>query len=133
LDLNAHNGGIAISDVDGDIQFRTLNGGVRLERLSGDVKGKTVNGGLHVALTGNTWRGNQLDVQTTNGGINVSVPDGYSARFETSTVNGRVKSDIAGANILKDQNSRTTSVTLGSGGPLVRLVTTNGGVNLTRS
>jgi hypothetical protein len=133
LDLKAHNGGINISDVDGDIQFDTQNGGVKLERLSGDVKGRTVNGGLNVALAGNTWRGNQLDVQTTNGGINVSVPDGYSARFETSTVNGRVKSEVPGANIIKGQNDRTTAITLGSGGPLVRLTTTNGGVNLKRT
>ena len=48
LDLKAHNGGIGISDVEGDITFEALNGGVTLNRLGGDVEGKTVNGGLKV-------------------------------------------------------------------------------------
>ena len=54
-------------------------------------------------LAGNTWRGNQLDVQTTNGGIHVNVPESYSARFETSTVNGGVHSDLPGADVAKSK------------------------------
>jgi len=133
LELKAHNGGITISDVEGQMRFDTQNGGVTLNGVGGDVRGKTTNGGLKVQLAGNTWRGNQLDVQTTNGGINVTVPEGYSAQFETSTVNGRVQADIPGANVVKGRNDRNVSVTLGSGGPLVRLLTTNGGIRLGKS
>lgn len=132
LDLKAHNGGITISDVEGEIQFDTQNGGVTLQRLGGDVKGKTVNGGVRVELAGNIWRGNQLDVQTTNGGIHVSVPDNYSARFETSTVNGNLNTDLPEVQVSKDRRDRNVSVTLGSGGPLVRLATINGGIRLNR-
>lgn len=137
LELKAHNGGINIADVEGDINFEAQNGGVTLQRLAGDVKGRTVNGGLKVELSGATWRGSQLDVATTNGGINVAVPPSYSARFETSTVNGNVSSDVPGVQISGDrrdhERQRNVSVTLGSGGPLVRLVTTNGGIKLNRS
>lgn len=133
LELKAQNGGITIADVEGTITFETRNGGVNLNRLGGDVRGKTTNGGLKVELAGNTWHGSQLDVQTTNGGIQVTVPDNYSANFETSTVNGGVTSDIPGANVLKSKEDRKVSVTLGSGGPLVRLVTTNGGIRLGKS
>jgi hypothetical protein len=137
LELKAHNGGINIADVEGDINFDAQNGGVNLQRLAGDVKGRTVNGGLKVELEGATWRGSQLDVATTNGGINVTVPSSYSARFETSTVNGNVSSDIPGVQISGErrerERQRNVSVTLGSGGPLVRLVTTNGGIRLNRS
>ena len=133
LTLKAHNGGIGITDVEGEISFETQNGGVTLNRLGGDVKGRTTNGGIKVELAGNTWRGNQLDVQTTNGGINVSMPENYSARFESSTVNGRVHAEIPGANLTKDRNNREVAVTIGSGGPLVRLVTTNGGIHLGKS
>ena len=48
LDLKAHNGGITIADVEGEMQFETQNGGVTLKRLGGDVRGKTTNGGLKV-------------------------------------------------------------------------------------
>jgi hypothetical protein len=133
LDLKAHNGGLSISDVEGDMTFATQNGGVTLNRVGGDVRGRTTNGGLKVELAGNTWRGRQLDVETTNGGIKVAVPDGYSAQFETATVNGKVHTDIPGATVLKGRNDRNVSVTLGSGGPLVRLITTNGGIHLGKS
>jgi hypothetical protein len=50
LSLQAHNGGISISDVTGKIHFQTLNGGVSLKRVGGAVTGSTTNGGLHVEL-----------------------------------------------------------------------------------
>jgi DUF4097 and DUF4098 domain-containing protein YvlB len=109
------------------------NGGVTLQRLGGDVKGNTVNGGLKVELSGNTWRGNQMDVQTTNGGINVTMPEFYSARVETSTVNGNISTDMPNVQMSKDRRERQQTITLGSGGPLVRLTTTNGGIRLGKS
>lgn len=133
LQLKANNGGIGITGIEAEISFETQNGGVHLKDVGGNVHGKTVNGGLHVALAGPAWRGSQLDVQTTNGGIHVQVPDGFSARLEASTVNGGVHSNLAGVTLPKDRKDRNISVTLGSGGPLVRLVTTNGGIHLNKS
>ena len=54
LKLNAHNGGISISDVEGTLEFETKNGGLHLSNLAGDVRGRTANGGVHVELSGNT-------------------------------------------------------------------------------
>ena len=81
LDLTTLNGGIRITDVSGDISFRATNGGVSLDGLSGDVSGSTTNGGLNVELTGDEWDGAGMDVRTTNGGVKINVPDGYSARL----------------------------------------------------
>ena len=90
LSLKANNGGIAISDVRGNIQFETMNGGVTLKRLAGDVEGKTMNGGLRWNWRARGGMGTKLDARTTNGGVNVSMPEGYSAHFETATVNGHL-------------------------------------------
>src|SRR2546430_4505707 len=38
--------------------------------------------------------GEELNVRTTNGGVNLVMPDNYSAHLETSTVNGNVSSDF---------------------------------------
>jgi hypothetical protein len=134
LKLSTINGGIGITDVEGSIEFDAKNGGVHLSNLAGDVKGRTTNGGLHVELTGNTWRGNGLDVETTNGGVNLTMPGSYAARFETKTTNGGFKSDIAGLSYEKDENDRSRGVNisrdLNGGGALVRVVTTNGGVKI---
>src|SRR5205807_375511 len=90
LSLQAHNGGISITDVNGKIDFKTLNGGVSLKRVGGAVRGSTTNGGVHVELAGSRWEGEELSVNTTNGGVNLEMPNNYSAHLETGTVNGNV-------------------------------------------
>ncbi len=130
LSLKAHNGGIAISDVRGHIEFTTTNGGVSLQRLAGNVQGRTTNGGLSVELAGDRWDGEQLDATTTNGGVSVSVPEGYSAHLETGTVNGHINLDFPVT--VHGEIGRRLSADLGSGGALVRVVTTNGGVSIHR-
>ena len=128
LELSTHNGGIAIREVDGQIRFRTHNGGVKLTGLSGEVQGRTQNGGLRVQLDGRGWRGEGLDVLTQNGGIRVDIPEGYAADFTTGTTNGRLEVDFPVT--VKGEIGRRLDLKLNGGGAPVRIMTTNGGVEL---
>ncbi len=127
-----------MSNVDGTAEFTTINGGVNLTSVSGSVKGRTTNGGVNVSLTGTSWKGSGLDVETKNGGVNLTLPANYTANIETGTVNGGYKSDIPALNIttedLKgpDNRSRTRRINtnLNGGGAPIRLITTNGGVKI---
>jgi DUF4097 and DUF4098 domain-containing protein YvlB len=130
LNLKAHNGGIHIADVNGNVEFATTNGGVSLQRLAGNVQGHTINGGLSVELVGSSWEGGQLDATTTNGGVSLAVPTAYSAHLETGTVNGHINIDFPVT--VHGEINRSLSVDLGSGGPTVRAMTTNGGVSIHR-
>jgi hypothetical protein len=130
LSLHTHNGGIAISDVNGSISFEAQNGGVALKRLGGNVTGETVNGGLAIELTGSNWEGEGLNVKTTNGGLAVMVPENYSAHLETGTVNGHLAVSPSIAEIARE--SKRLSLNLGSGGTNLRIYTTNGGVSIRR-
>jgi len=130
LSLVAHNGGISISDVQGRLEFTAVNGGVALRRVGGTVHGGTTNGGLSIELTGDRWDGEELDVKTTNGGISMSVPENYSAHLETGTVNGNLSVDFPVT--VQGRITRELAVNLGSGGPTVRAMTTNGGVRIKR-
>ena len=130
LDLETHNGGIDIADVRGDIRFDALNGGADLRLVGCDVVGQTTNGGLHIELDGSRWSGEGLDVETTNGGVTLIVPDAYSARLETGTVNGGI--DIDFPITVQGRIGRRLSTTLGEGGPTIRATTTNGGVEIRR-
>jgi hypothetical protein len=138
LDLKAHNGGIGIGSVEGRIEFETLNGGVHLKDVAGDVKGRTTNGGVNVMLAGNAWKGSGLDIVTTNGGVHVSMPETYAANIETGTTNGGFRSNIPALNITNedvkgpDRHQRATrlNTALNGGGAPIRIVTTNGGVNI---
>ena len=132
LDLNANNGGISITGVDGNVRFGTTNGGVRLTDMAGRVNGSTRNGGLTVNLGGDRWDGDGIDVQTSNGGVTLAVPEGYNAQLETRTTNGGFRSDIPITIQGELSTRRGISTQLGSGGPMVRVTTTNGGVKIAR-
>jgi DUF4097 and DUF4098 domain-containing protein YvlB len=131
LSLKTYNGGIAVADVNGRIEFSATNGGVVLKRIGGSVHGGTTNGGLHVELAGDRWDGEELDVKTTNGGIDMSMPENYSAHLETSTVNGNLSIDFPVT--VQGKITRELAVNLGSGGPTIRAMTTNGGLRIKRA
>jgi hypothetical protein len=130
LTLNTKNGGIALEDMHGAVTFHARNGGVRLDNVSGDMKGDTTNGGVTVNLRGERWDGAGLDVETTNGGVKMTVPENYSAVLETGTVNGRVNVEFPIT--VRGNLNRHITTTLGSGGARIRAMTTNGGVVVRR-
>ena len=137
LNLKAHNGGLSIKAVDGSMELATSNGGISVYDAAGDVRGRTTNGGVNVALVGNGWKGSGLDLQTTNGGINLSIPSNFAANVEAGTVNGGFSSDIPELNVTTDDQkgyghsrAKKINTALNGGGPMIRLVTTNGGVRI---
>ena len=93
LSLNTANGAIAITDVQGRIQFNIANGAVSLVRLAGQVDGKIANGALAITLGGDHWDGAGLDVKTANGAITINTPHDYSAHFDASTTVGTVSTN----------------------------------------
>ena len=132
LTLETHNGGITVANVRGELAFEARNGGISIDSVAGNVRGRTTNGGVDATLAGDTWDGAGLDLRTTNGGVRLRVPDDYSARLETGTVNGGI--DIDFPVTVQGRIGREFSTTLGDGGPLVRAATTNGHVtSLARS
>jgi Toastrack DUF4097 len=131
LDLETVNGGIGITDVHGEIVFHATNGGIDLSSIGGDVRGGTTNGGIHVDLEGSQWEGRGLDVETTNGGVTVTIPRDFRAELTTGTVNGGLQIDFP-ITIQGRINHRRITTDLNGGGPPIRAVTTNGGVTIRR-
>jgi putative adhesin len=128
LTLNTNNGGIAIDDFRGTATFHARNGGLALRNVGGDLRGDTTNGGVTLDVSGDHWDGSGLDVETRNGGINLNLPKGFSAELEAGTTHGRVSIDFPVT--VQGSIGRHLETTLGSGGPKLRAITTNGGVTI---
>jgi hypothetical protein len=128
LEATTENGGISAQEIQGEMNFEATNGGINLSDVGGSVHARTTNGGVTANLSGTTWQGRGLDLQTTNGGATVYVPRGYNAQLETGTTNGGMRVDFPIT--VRGSLNRGISTQLGSGGPLVRVVTTNGGVHV---
>jgi hypothetical protein len=63
-----------------------------------------------------------------NGGVSLTIPRGYNGRLETGTTNGGMRVDFPIT--VQGMIGRRIQTQLGTGGPLVRAVTTNGGVRI---
>jgi DUF4097 and DUF4098 domain-containing protein YvlB len=132
LSLKANNGGVAISGVESSMEFHSVNGGISLKSVGGNVRGDTVNGGVSVTLASARWNGQGLDVTTKNGGVSMKVPENFSAQLDVSTVNGGMSVKLPNAQQAR-RGDHNLNLTLGSGGPLIRIRTQNGGVSVSSS
>lgn len=128
LQAITENGGVSAESIEGTLDFQATNGGIRVDDVAGDVRGETTNGGVSATLSGTSWRGRGLDLRTTNGGVNLTIPRAYNARLETGTVNGGMNIDFPIT--VQGRIDRNIHAQLGSGGPVVRVTTTNGGVRV---
>jgi len=130
--LNANNGSITAEDVQGSLRFHTLNGSVKLSNVGGDVDGETTNGSVQVTVvdTGNQGSGG-LHLATTNGSVNLKLPENVSANVEASTVNGSIRTDFP-ITVSGDIGKHLT-FKLGAGGRAIEARTTNGSIHITRA
>jgi len=131
LSLASTNGGLSVDSIDAKMELETVNGGLALVDVDGDVHGSTTNGGITARLSGERWRGAGLDLRTSNGGVHLYLPSNYSANLETGTTNGSLNLGFPVA--VRGDIGRHVSTQLGSGGAMIRAITTNGGVSITRS
>jgi len=132
LRLDTHNGPIAVRDVTGRMTLLAYNGPVSLDGVGGDVHAHTINGPLHIVLTGERWDGAGLDAETTNGPVHLAIPEGYAAELELGTVNGPMSVAFPLTMTVQGRIGRRITTTLGAGGAPVRVVTTNGPVEIGR-
>jgi DUF4097 and DUF4098 domain-containing protein YvlB len=114
------------------VNAETTNGGLVFHDVSGDIRGRATNGGIKVELSGSRWQGAGMDVQTTNGGVRVSLPSDFSAELEARAVNGGISVDFPITVSGLVNTRREIRATIGSGGPPIRVATTNGGVRISR-
>ena len=130
LTANTHNGPISVRGVSGRMRLAAVNGPLVLSGVGGEVHGRTQNGPLTVTLSGAKWDGAGLDAETSNGPVTLTIPENYSAHLVTGTANGPMRIDVPMT--LQGRIGRRLETDLGSGGPPVRAVTTNGPLTVSR-
>jgi DUF4097 and DUF4098 domain-containing protein YvlB len=133
LKLDTYNGPIGVRDVTGRMTLTAYNGPISLAGVGGDVRARTTNGPLDIELVGAHWDGAGLDAETTNGPVNLAIPDNYSAQLEFGTVNGPMTVGFPLTVTIQGRVGRRISTRLGSGGAPIRVVTTNGPVEIQRN
>jgi DUF4097 and DUF4098 domain-containing protein YvlB len=148
VDAETSNASVELLNVEGDARVVSSNGHIRADGLRGSLDANTSNSGITARLdAGRTVRldtsngsvdltlpktfSNDVHVNTSNASITLRMPFEPNARVAARTNNSSITSDFpvrAEGTFGKDRLEGT----LGSGGPLIDLVTSNGGIRLSR-
>lgn len=149
LDVQTSNGGIEVQNLEGSASLHTSNGRVRAEDVRGSLEADTSNGGIHVRLlkpeagrpikletsngaielTMENLNQNEIRASTSNGGITVRLPEHIGASLNATASNSSISTEfeVATHGALEKHHLEGK---IGSGGPMIDLSTSNGGIRL---
>jgi DUF4097 and DUF4098 domain-containing protein YvlB len=148
LDATTSNARIETNDLVGDALLHTSNGSVQAEVAKGRFEATTSNSAIEARLTDppdqtvrldtsnghiDLWMKPLRDVRanTSNSSITFHLPTDPNARLRAHTSNSSITSDVELV-LHGSQSKNSWDGTLGNGGPLIDLSTSNGGIKLVR-
>lgn len=124
------NGGVHCVNLESVVEAATTNGNVEVS-TSEWASARTTNGGVRVAMGNAKWSG-ELELVTTNGSVDVTLPASAEFKVDAATTNGGIRSDFP-ITVQGKFGPKTLSGTVGSGGRELKVATTNGGIELKKS
>lgn len=124
------NGNVLGHNLASVVEAATTNGNVEVS-TSEWASATTTNGGIRVAMGSAKWNG-ELQVKSTNGSLDVTLPASAEFKLEAATTNGGIHTDFP-MTVQGSYNSKELSGTVGSGGRELRVATTNGTIKLTKN
>ena len=130
LDVSTVNGSIHVNSVSGSLRIETTNGKIEMARCAGSVDASTTNGGIHAELVTVT-PGKAMRFETTNGHITITVPPNIAVEIDAANTNGSISTDLPVTT--KDFEHHTLRGSVNGGGGLLKLRTTNGGIDIRTS
>jgi DUF4097 and DUF4098 domain-containing protein YvlB len=149
LDAQTSNSSVELLNVAGDAIVRSSNGHIHAEGLRGSLDGNTSNSSINAKI-GEAAKSVRLD--TSNGSVDLSLPANFSSDLRVSTSNSSITvrlphepnahlvAHTSNSSISSDFDIRMqgnisknrVEGTLGSGGALIDLGTSNGSIRLLR-
>jgi hypothetical protein len=124
------NGGVHCVNLESVVEAATTNGNVEVS-TSEWASARTTNGGVRVSMGNAKWSG-ELELMTTNGSVNVTLPASAEFKVDASTTNGGIQTDFP-ITIQGRFGPKSLSGTVGGGGRDLKVATTNGAIELKKS
>ncbi|MFN7924260.1 MAG: DUF4097 family beta strand repeat-containing protein [Bryobacteraceae bacterium] len=151
LRINTSNGGVEMSDCTGEAQVETSNGRVKVDGATAALNVTSTNGSVSARLVGPKAHGAKLrtsngavdlaidapldgevEAHTSNGAITLRLPSAANARIRAHTSNSSITTDFD-LNAVQLKKRTDLEGTIGSGGPLIDLSTSNGSIKIQRN
>jgi hypothetical protein len=130
LNAMTTNGRVHCVNLGSVVQAATTNGDVDVS-TSEWASARTTNGGVRVSMGNAKWNG-ELELLTTNGSVDVTLPASAEFQVHASTTNGGIQTDFP-VTVQGRFGPKSLSGTVGGGGRELKVATTNGGIELKKS
>jgi hypothetical protein len=127
LHAETSNGTVELTDVDGPVTAHSSNGAIRGKGLRAAVDVSTSNGSIDLAFESGPVP--SIRASSSNSAITLRLPARVDARISASTSNASITSDFEMMTRGEISKHRLDG-TLGSGGPLIDLRTSNGSIRI---
>jgi hypothetical protein len=122
------NGDIEVNEASGPVKATTGNGRVHVNTSSGPVSASTGNGPIDVVMKQITKPGD-MSFTSGSGSISVTLPADYNGDVDMVSGTGSLRSDFP-INVIGRLNPQHIRGTIGKGGPMLRIVTGSGSLEL---
>ncbi|HZD43290.1 MAG TPA: DUF4097 family beta strand repeat-containing protein [Methanomicrobiales archaeon] len=141
------NGRIDMRNIVGNVEAYTSNGAVDIRNINGSAFARSSNARINIlnttSLRGAYTSNGQINVeiysippatttlQTSNGAINAALSPNLNATILAETSNGAIRVQNISITV-QEQTGTLLRGTIGSGGPQIHILTSNGGIFITR-
>ena len=152
VEAETRNGSIDAQDISGNANLRTTNGPIRTETSGGSLEAGTTNGSItarvnnsggnspirlnssngHIDVTLDVQQLPELRASTTNSSILLRLPPSANARIRASTSHASITSEFGDLEGDKDRHHPELDGSIGHGGPLLDLRTSNGSIKIVK-
>lgn len=129
MTVHTTNGSITASRLDGKCEVSTTNGLVRVEGRFESLAITSTNGSVFTRAESGSRMASDWRIETTNGGVDVSVPKDLAANLDVNTNNGSIKLELP-VTVQGDAGGNSVRGTLNGGGPQMSLRTTNASIHV---
>jgi DUF4097 and DUF4098 domain-containing protein YvlB len=122
---------LSTTEAVGPLTLTTHSRNITLDRIAGDVSVTNRNGSVDVTSAPPL---SNVTVENRNGSVSITVPEQANFAYQFDATNGDIESDFTQIKS-EDQDSRknTVSGTIGKGGPLLRVTTSQGDVSIKKA
>jgi len=117
---------LTVDQAVGPLVMNTKNHNVRLDRIAGDVSVSDRNGSIDLTAAPPTGT---INLEDSNGSVSLIVPERAGFSVQASTTNGQIETGFP-LSTQGGENHKSVNGVVGSGGPLVRITTSNGDILL---
>jgi DUF4097 and DUF4098 domain-containing protein YvlB len=119
---------LSTSEAVGPLTLTTHSRNITLDRVAGDVSVTNRNGSVDVTSAPPL---SNVTVENRNGSVSITVPEQANFAYQFDATNGDIESDFSQVKSTEqDSRKNTVSGTIGKGGPLLRVTTSQGDVSL---